>query len=130
MPTIFAGTVPTQSRTRRYETKALDALPGPGPADYASRPHEYTPTYTMRLKLASELEPPPYPGPGHYDVNSGTIGNWGAGMAAHVPKKPDPFLLERIEAFARQDPTMQDEFLQESRMKLKEMRKLLQGTSV
>jgi hypothetical protein len=46
----------------------------------------------------------------------------------HVRKQPDPFLLERIEAFARQDCGTQDAFLRQSRMKLKAMRAQLQGT--
>ena len=68
----------------------IESLPDPGPFEYAYRPQEYTPKYTMRLRLSSEMTPPPYPGPGKY-FDASTIGNWGAGMAVHIREEPDIF---------------------------------------
>jgi Sperm-tail PG-rich repeat len=75
-------------------------MPGPGEYDM-ERKKNSSPAYTMRLKLDRELDPPPYPGPGAYDVEDSTIANWGAGMAAAYPKPIDDFLEERTAVFHR-----------------------------
>ena len=77
-------------------------MPDPGAGEYSPEAHPpYKPAFSMRLKLDRELAPAEYPGPGHYDMSASTIGNWGAGMAAHQPVEKDLFLAERVEAFAR-----------------------------
>ena len=118
----------------RGKGKLTESYPDPGPGEYnpqTTNGHR-APKYTIRLKLAAELDPPPYPGPGNYDVESSTIGNWGAGMAVHIPEYPDIFLNERIEIFRRQAaPSPEHEaFLEQNRKKLMEMRRneLAHGT--
>lgn len=118
----------------RFKDKLTESYPDPGPGEYEPQPASgrRAPKYTIRHKLAAELDPPPYPGPGNYDVESSTIGNWGAGMAAHIPESPDIFLNERIEIFRRQAaPSPEHEaFLEQNRKKLMEMRcsELAHGT--
>lgn len=109
----------------RRKPKMIEFLPEPGPGEYS--PGDATlvrsPAYTVRDKLSRELDPPPYPGPGHYDVEDSTIGNWGAGMAAHVPENPNLFLRERIEVFRRGAEAATDkEFLNGNRRELLRMR--------
>ena len=78
-------------------------MPSPGPQDYAPEATKpYKPAYTMRLKLDPKGLTDDNPGPGHYDIDDSTIGNWGAGMAAHIPADPDASLAERIDAFGAQ----------------------------
>lgn len=61
----------------------------------------------MGLKNPAKSAADANPGPGAYDVHDSTIGNWGAGMEAHVPQEQDTSLQERITAFARgaQEPS-------------------------
>lgn len=109
----------------RRRPKLVEILPEPGPGEYTPGDSTllHAPAYTLRDKLARELDPPPYPGPGHYDVEESTIGNWGAGMAAHVPEKQNVFLRERIEVFRRGAAEVTDrEFLRSNREVLLRMR--------
>lgn len=115
----------TRACAFRARPKLIEFLPEPGPGEYS--PGDCTllhsPAYTIRDKLSRELDPPPYPGPGHYDVEESTIGNWGAGMAAHVPAKQDAFLWERTEVFRRGAGEVSDrEFLRSNREVLLRMR--------
>lgn len=131
---IYKGEYTKCTMKFRFKDKLTESYPDPGPGEYEPQPASgrRAPKYTIRHKLAAELDPPPYPGPGNYDVESSTIGNWGAGMAAHIPESPDIFLNERIEIFRRQAaPSPEHEaFLEQNRKKLMEMRcsELAHGT--
>lgn len=126
--TSMYGSTPTMPRAslkRRRKPKMIEFFPEPGPGEYS--PGDSTllrsPAYTVRDKLSRELDPPPFPGPGHYDIEDSTIGNWGAGMAAHVPEKPNLFLRERIEVFRRGAAAAPDRrFLHRNRRELLELR--------
>jgi hypothetical protein len=104
-------------------------MPEPGPGEYSPEKNRpYYPAYSMRLKLDHRANGPAYPGPGHYDVDSSTIGNWGAGMEAHVSPKRDIFLSERIETFRRGALHATDrKFLADNRAKVMELRKVELG---
>eukprot|EP00892_Ulva_mutabilis_P011590 jgi/Ulvmu1/8803/UM048_0058.1 len=122
---IYKGEYTKVTIKLRRKPKMIEILPEPGPGEYS--PGDATlhrsPAYTVRDKLASQLDPPPYPGPGHYDVEESTIGNWGGGMAAHVPEQPDLNLRERIDVFRRGATAATDQqFLNDNRRELLEMR--------
>lgn len=123
---IYKGEYTKCTMKFRGKGKLTESYPDPGPGEYnpQTTSGHRAPKYTIRLKFAAELDPPPYPGPGNYDVESSTIGNWGAGMAAHIPESPDIFLNERIEIFRRRAaPSPEyDAFLKQNRKKLMEMR--------
>jgi Sperm-tail PG-rich repeat len=108
-------------------------MPTPGPSEYntdAKKPH--TPAYSMRLKLDPKQAIDDNPGPGHYDIDDSTIGNWGAGMAAHQPIAPGLSLPERIEAFARsvEYPGEHKDFFRANRTRLGTLRRLEEGKLV
>ena len=122
------------SMLHRPATAVCATFATPGPSEYNSEPPKPRwPGYTLRLKCEPKSSADDNPGPGHYDVNESTLGNWGAGMAAHVPVPPDASLAERIEAFARSATQPSDDdkqFFACNRKRLMALRQREQGGRV
>lgn len=86
----------------RHPPGFVESLPTPGPQDYDPQQHRLRgPAYTLRPKCDRASQQDSNPGPGHYDVDESTIGNWGAGMGAGQRPAADDFLSQRIDVFAK-----------------------------